>query len=277
MKGTSLTLTYGSFIPTEDYSISLVNRRLENEVKLKLRKEDTILAFLASTAIVIGMIEEDRYFSQDNQSDTISDAMRLAVLLLSVVSCFMLARRYKVLLQLQKVRKKLNDDDTLLTSKLYRVMLVEMAVNLVHCPPGLNTTFELESLRFSMTYSADSMLCLVMLSRLYLIVRLFTQYSKFSQAKAEMILRWYGEEASTAFAVKAFIYERALVSIAFIFTFMSVIWSIFILILERPDRYSDELCPDPYVDECSVVTKSNLNSFANSLWVVFVTTTTGKG
>jgi hypothetical protein len=274
MKGNSLTLTYDSFVPTDDYCIPLVNRRLENDVKLKLRKEDTTLAFLGSTAIVIGMIEEDRYFSQDNQSDIVSDAMRLTVLLLSVVSCFMVARRYKVLLQLLKVRQKLNDDDTLLTSKLYRVMLLEMAVNLVHCPPGLNTTFELETLRFSMTYSVDSMLCLVMLSRLYLIVRLFTQYSKFSQAKAEMILRWYGEEASTAFAVKAFIYENALVSIAFIFTFMSVIWSIFILLLERPDRYSDELCPG---DECSVVTKSSLNSFPNSMWVVFVTTTTGKG
>lgn len=251
-----------------------INRTVEHIIKLKLRREDTVLAFLGTTAIVIGLIEEDRFYRDDYRESTLGNVMRLMVMGLSLISCALIVRRYRSLLQLQKSRSKLDESDGLVSSKLYRLMLLELAINITHCPPLLNATFEVPMMDFNVTYSVNSIFAMVLLLRLYLIVRLFSEYSKFMQQKAEMVLRWHGMEASTSFAVKGFINDHPLLSVAIIFASLSVLWSVIVLLLEQPDRHYES----KYAEErgYDVITKSSLKDFANCLWMVFVTTTTGN-
>jgi hypothetical protein len=250
------------------------DRKLEHTVKLKLKKEDSVLAMLGSTAIAVGLTEQDQFFSSDYEGSNLCDGLRLCVMLLSAVSCLIVIRRYVSLLELQKIRQQLSHSDNLISSKLYRMMSGELLVNMLHSPPGVNLTFDVEMMNFKMTYSLDSVMTLFLLMRIYLIVRLFSEYSKFMQQRAEMVLRWNGTEATTAFAVKGYIYENPLLSVALIFVGMSAMWSVVVMLFEQPDRhYYASYAEEKGID---VIGTSSLNSFYNCLWVVFVTTTTGK-
>lgn len=256
-------------------SIQAVDRKLEQTVKLRLRKEDTILAMLGSTAIVVGLVEHDQFFSNDYETSTVCDGLRLIVMLISAISCLMVFRRYRLFLQLEKIRQKFSQGDTLVSSKLHRIMGVEMLVNLLHCPPGLNATFTVQSMNFTMTYSYNAFLTIFLLLRVYLVIRLFSAYSKFMQQRAEMVMRWYGMDASTVFAVKGYIYENPLISVVVILGAMSVFWSAIVLLIEQPDRHYDaHYAKTKEMD--STIQSSSLDSFTNCLWMVFVTTTTGK-
>lgn len=251
-----------------------VNRILEQRIRLKLRNEDTVLAFMGSLAVIIGFVEEDRFFTENYKGNLLCDVMRMLLMVLSVVSCIMVVRRYLTLVALLKVKKRLSKDDNILSSGLFRAMLGEIFINFVHCPPGLDTTFEVEMLQFTVIYSVDSIFTLALLLRLYLVVRLFSAYSKFMEPRAEMILRWHGMETTTKFAVKGFIYEHPLLSVVCIFTSLSVLWSMIVLLLEQPARHYD----NEYAEQRGYesVTESSLNSFSSCLWMVFVTTTTGN-
>lgn len=262
------TLNYG-------FKLQSVDRNLEQTVKLKLRKEDTILALLGTSAIIIGLAEQDQFFNQDNQGSMICDGLRLAVMLLSAVSCFMVIRRYRTLLHLQKIRQKFSQADTLVSSKLHRMMGLELLINIAHCPPGLDATFKAEMLNFYVTYSYNMIMTICLLFRIYLVIRLFSEYSKFMQQRSEMVLRWYGLEASTSFAVKGFIYENPLLSVAVIFAGASMFWSVLVMLFEEPDRHYGANYAK-MKDMPSTTQSSSLDSFTNCLWMIFVTTTTGK-
>lgn len=263
-------------LPFIDNGLSLrpIDRKLESEIKLRLREEDTVLAILGSTSIALGLVEEAKFFASDYQGNVSCDLMRMVLLLLSVMSCVAVVRRYKSLLSLQKVRQKVSNADTIYSSKLYRLMIVELLINAAHCPPGLNQTFKVQMLEFTMMYSVNTFVSFVLLLKLYLVVRLFSKYSKFMQARAEMIMRWYGQEASTTFAIRGYIFEHPLLSVGVIFASLSVLWSVIILLLEQPARNYDTI----YARErgYDLVTESSLSDFSNCLWMIFVTTTTGK-
>jgi hypothetical protein len=258
-----------------ELQIKPVNAKTEHTVKLKLRNEDTVLAVLGFLAIVFGLIEQDKFFHSDYHSSSTCDALRVVVMLLSAMSCVIVIRRYRTLLRLQKVRQKLSQGDTLISSKLYRMMGLELVINMAHCPPKMDWTFDVETMKFTMTYSVDTIMTMLLMLRVYLIVRLFSEYSKFMARRAEMVMRWYGLEASTPFAVKGYIYENPLLSVGIIFGSMSVFWSIIVMLFEQPDRHYNAHYADTKGFDSTLAT-SVLDDFSNCLWMVFVTTTTGK-
>jgi hypothetical protein len=248
-----------------------ISHYLEQQVRLQLRKQETVLGVLGATAVIIGVVEEDRFISEGYRGDILGNMMRMTVFLISVFCCVLIVKRYKSLLFLNKVQSKLTRTDTLYSSKLYRGMLVELAVNLIHCPPGLDVTFDVEMQNFTMTYSVDTWICIVLLLRLYLVVRLFPVYSRFMQQRAALILRLHGQETSTSFAVKAFIHKSPMLSAMIVCMVFSVQCAVILLLLEQPDRHYS--LHDAKLMGVDTVMESPLRHFWNCLWMVFVATT----
>jgi hypothetical protein len=87
-------------------------------------------------------------------------------------------------------------------------MMAELFICAFCCPPYFDYTFQGEMLGGTYVYSYNAIIFVIMLLRGYLVLRLFGQYSRWTNDKAEKICRKYKTEATVMFAIKSELKQR---------------------------------------------------------------------
>jgi hypothetical protein len=64
-------------------------------------------------------------------------------------------------------------------------MLIEILVNVVHCPPRIDFSFQVNNFSRQIVLSIDGICMCIMLLRVYLLSKLFAHYSKWLNAFAQ--------------------------------------------------------------------------------------------
>lgn len=141
-------------------------------------------------------------------------------------------------------------------------MIFEVLINAIHCPPGIDYTFEFAQLDGKLNLSLNSMCLVWMILRSYLIFRLFKHYTKWANMDSEAICDYHGCSASTGFALKAVLQEKPYLVLSASMASSIVLFGFATRIFERP-----------YSNDNSDV-ELNFDYVWNSMWLIVLTMTT---
>ena len=151
-----------------------------------------------------------------------------------------------------------------------RIMVFELIIASVHNPPYLDTEFTYVQIGKSIRYSSNTFIVVFMLIRVYLVLRLFTKFTKFRSNNAEIYCQREGIESDTFFALKCMMndYPYSILLINGIFS--TLIFAFAVRVFERP-FYEDEVTGamsinDPNYQDYGFIT--------NTSWLIIVTITT---
>ena len=150
------------------------------------------------------------------------------------------------------------------------MLLVEVFINVIHSPPGLNYTFTFSQLGRKMRYSMDSVITVLMLARVYIFFSLFSRFTKWRNTLAEHCCEAAGTQANTLFAMKCLLKESPYTLLIFNAVFSSLVFGFAVRTLERP-YYEDEVGGAITPDDAGY---QDYNFVSNGWWLIVVTMTT---
>lgn len=171
--------------------------------------------------------------------------------------CFLLSR-YFVLHNLTILRQESFDREpgnfTLIPN-----LILELIICSVFLPPHINISFSGEMLGNNYLYHIGEIILLFMLLRIYLVLRLYEHFSKWTSSKARNICRSYSTVSDAYFAIKSDLKERPFITIFTFFTIVIITLGIAVMVAER-----------------SVASSRNLDmgQLTNNEWLIFVTMAT---
>lgn len=187
--------------------------------------------------------------------------LRLIVTLTSILLCILIFIRYIVLLKLEKVKGNLEELDTLCTSKLYQMLLIELLYCIIHVPPRVSYAFQLSQNEGSYVYTLNMLIVLVMLGRIYLLWRFYIHYSSWNNIEAEKICRSCSCKSGMEFAVKAELKEKPYTLVAGVLAISIFIFGLVLRNFERPFEYRN-------------INSMNWDYIWNGMWCIVITMST---
>lgn len=165
-------------------------------------------------------------------------------------------------LEFNKVREEITRSDTLLTSGLWKRLLMYITISLVHPNPaleGINYRSYIHERKVTVERTINSLLCIFLLLRSYFIVRYFVYLSGYMSPKMNSICKKHFFETNTLFSIKVLIHKRPIYIYSLFFSIALYFFAFCIRVFER---------------EISIYNNQDFNSFWNSAWYVLVTMTT---
>lgn len=271
-------------------------KRAIRTLRRKVKINDTFAAILALSGMVIALVEYNFYSSGDgskerpsqevyevvfgkfdqegwensliktmNKTTPFTTVLRFVVSLSTAVLMIPIFFHMKLNFDLSIQSGKIKYGSSMIKSKHFRTFLIEVFINLIHCPPYLDYEFIYSSMDFPIRYSLDLILANLMLLRIYLALRLFSLYTKWRSELAMKYCEMEGCEASTGFAMKASLQENPYLSLLLAFMLSALILGIPVSNFEIPMNELQALVPDG----------SPLNfSLWNGIWLIVITMTT---
>jgi uncharacterized membrane protein YidH (DUF202 family) len=202
-----------------------------NQIKKELKIGDFVLAVVSAAIVTFAVVEEDYFFESDYESSYESKTLRSVVSLLILVSVLVLVRRYIYVLRLMKAEDRADSFDNFLSTGLYKSFLLELGINCIHCPVGLDTTFTVEQSNFSMIYSANMILTCFCLLRVYTFVRALGHLV--SSDALEKTLKWHRISDLTSFKVKVFLTDRPVLGAVMSFISCLISFAVLVMLIEE--------------------------------------------
>ncbi len=87
-------------------------------------------------------------------------------------------------------------------------MIIELVFCLIHTPPGCNWVFEADQHGGTVKYPLNTFVSIIMLGRIYLIWRIFANYSSWNSESSEAICNKCLGVGDVNFAIKAELKDR---------------------------------------------------------------------
>jgi len=149
--------------------------------------------------------------------------------------------------------------------------LLELAINIIHLPPKTNFDFQMSIMNKSITYSILDIISILMAVRVYLLCRLFAQYSQWTKGVAAYACEINECNANTTFAIKAGFKENPYFYLVSTMLIGTIVLGLCVRTVERPFYRNfkpehDELYTSPKYQD--------FDSVWNVFWLVFVTMAT---
>ena len=275
----------------EDSKLSHKQRAI-NKLRQQAKINDTFAALIGIGGMVVALIEYNIYYSGNNTtvnmpldayiggglgtsadwsgymiparniSTPFTTTLRVIVTLSTIVLLLTLVLHMILNHRLGVLQEKVKVEVPLISTVYFRTFIVEVLLNLVHCPPFFNFTFEFSQIGYYLTYSLDLIMSNFMLVRIYLAFRLFSHYTKWRSALSIKYCDIEGCEASTSFALRASLKESPYISLLFAFILSAILLGIPVMNFESP--LMDYIAPGSYL---------NFNLW-NSVWLIIITMVT---
>jgi len=156
-----------------------------------LKFVDTIACFIAVVSACINYIENESFrepiFDEEGnevkrayESSNNEHTQRVINIILVAILCGMIFTHYYLLLRKLKYELKAKPHDTLYSSGLFKMMLLELLICSTFNPPGLDYNFEGKMLGGKYKYSFDDICVVFSLGKCYLLLRLYYHFSKWT-------------------------------------------------------------------------------------------------
>ena len=163
------------------------------------------------------------------------------------------------MLELYKNKQKVDSYDTLNSAGLLKPMIVEMIYCIIHTPPKFNWVYTLEQHDGDLEYSLSTFIVIVMLGRIYLIWRIFANYSSWNDERAEEICNSCLCDGGVNFAIKAELKERPYLIVTCVMCISIFVFGLALRTAERPYKGTS---------------KQDWDYLWNGMWCIIITMTT---
>jgi len=212
----------------------------------------------------------DVYIENSHQSYSAVLILEICVSVSTVILVCLIYRHYHL-------RHKIHRADAITPRKHFwqtRALtgfVIEILINIIHLPPGINFTFNMTVLGQVITYSALDIISIIMTLRAYLIFRLFALYSRWTKGPAAYACQINECNANTMFALKAGFKERPYIYLISTMFLGTIILGLCVRSVERPFYLT---FPPEKNKIYSEPRYQDFNSVWNVFWLVFVTMAT---
>lgn len=227
----------------------------KESLRKRLSATDLLAAILGVSGTVLGLIESELYYKdnrhrEESSSSPFLNALRLMVSFSTLLLLCCIFKHYSLSRQLVPS-----------PSKHYTSLILELLVCGMHWPPYLDWTFSINQLHGSLTLTGDAVFNLILVSRLYLVIRLLGAFSKWRSDTAQKACKEADCQASLRFAFKALLQTSPfpLVSLSLVMVVCLCGWAL--RTFERPYSHQNPIGHD-------------FDPVSNSLWLAILTMTT---
>ena len=113
-----------------------------------LKVFDTIIVLLGLIGTAIAQYESNLYYENDNSPTSNSSSLRSIVSISTIILLVLISIHSKYDYQILKHKREALEEDVeeFFLSQNFRILVLELLLNLVHCPPGMDHTFVSEQL-----------------------------------------------------------------------------------------------------------------------------------
>lgn len=154
---------------------------------------DTFTATINILTVIVIFTENYIFWSLDNVSTHTCSLLRGLAMFSSgaVIICVIIHYSYK--LNVIKYRdNRVEENVTLMSTGLWKYLLLEILINSLVCPPSVDFTFTMKSVGNSLVYSLDGMSSFFSLFRIYSVLRLFEHYSHWTNERSKRVCKING-------------------------------------------------------------------------------------
>lgn len=161
-----------------------------------------------------------------------------------------------------KIDKKIDKNDTLISSGLWKGCVLKSLICFVFYPPGVKGIIIIGTPEETMNiFTWNSIFTIIGMIKLFLLVNLIRLFSEFSDDISKSICKNYNVKHSVMFSLKSLIKKHSLILICIFSFYIMIISSIIVRDFE-------------FAYYKNGVNVSNTTSLANSFWLVFSVITT---
>jgi len=245
--------------------------------KRSLKINDTTSAVLVSIVIWLCLIENENFYQPDpdigktsNESTLWGNYLRAVIMFLTLIIEVTIFAHYRAQLKILKIKKMVPYNCSLCESGLMRYYIPEAFLCAICCPPYFDYTFEGEMLSGTYVYSYNALISVVTLFKAYLIVRLYTHYSRWTSKTAQKICKKYRVTADAKFALKAELKHRPYTILGLWMMIAMVILGLAIRTFEMPFEVKESAVESGAVKK----TTMRFGYLPNAFWMTIITMTT---
>ena len=239
---------------------------LRKKILKKIKINSVIAMLLALLGMLFAILASEEYYTQDlsegkerNEESGLTTAFRSVVTFSTIVLLFFIYNHYRLLIQFLKWKEWIDGTKSIRTSGYWKWMFLELLVWSIHSPPFFNYTWTAQQQKEDLTYSFDMCFTLVLLLRIYHIIRVFLLHSVYYKENTDRVLNDWRILGGKEFVLKWELKERP-------FTILFIT----ILIVSFTFGYALRAAELPYIH----VSNQDWTYLWNGMWCILITMTT---
>ncbi len=175
-----------------------------NEIEDKRKTIDLIHLIVLCTGLAFQFLQDFMIDIDNRVVPPLSDFMRLFNSCAIAPCIYFVYKHYSFKLAEMKLRKEAYHKTQLFRSSLLRPMILEMIVNCIHSPPGILLFYDQDYNGAPVTYTVDTIISIVGLTKLYIVLRVFQNYTQWADKRATRICQINGFTPDFFFAIKCY-------------------------------------------------------------------------
>lgn len=233
------------------------------KVENKLKYIDVAIITIGSLGVILAHAESELYYRNNNSPVENSVLYRSIVSLTTAILVALIIVQARFDYSILKEDREAAEDEIpkFFQNKTFFVLLLEIVICSIHCPPGLEMTFTSKQLGGTLTMSINEICASFMLTRVYLFAKVFRYFSRWTTHHSKEVCKSHGARGSPLFAVKAILKEKPFHLLIPLILLSVVVFSAAIRIFERS-----------FVDSSSA--GQDYSYIWNAMWMVMLTMTT---
>lgn len=243
----------------------------QNQTSINSKYLDLLAGFCSMIGLILALIEYEDYSSNIGKAYfTISSKgmiLRGIITFFTVLQIALLAKYSMIEFKLWNQKNFYREKVKYTTSPQFKTFVAEAILGIIHPFPGLEANFYIDQINRSYLFNLNGFILCIMLLRTYILIRLATEFSKYTSPLADIVCYRGGTEANMAFALKSMIKERPYLSIMSLMIASVVLFGIAIRIFERPFYYNIASNSSDF---------QNYDDYVNSMWLVIIAMATSK-
>ena len=211
-------------------------------------------------AVIVSQLDNANSSSEEDKMYLV-----LALLTSSMITftlLFAIYWRAQKELKWQQSKLIYSSQDNLTTTKKIRLVILELFFNAIHPFYGFsNVTIYMheETLGVTFSYSIYSILSVIMMIRIYHLLRFISSISKYRTSRGQRLCKIFGSQPNIWFALKSLMHEKPVIMISCLFIVGLLICSYAIYVIEAPTLISGG---------------KDFTRFNNCIWFIIVTMAT---
>ena len=205
-------------------------------VTRKMRRSYVVIMICALLGVVCQIVEAEIVFGNGDMNTPLAGALKAVVSASTAVLLWLVYVHYCDTLILGRLEGFYHENDTILSTKLMRSLVMELCACAMHCPPsGSAHQFSVTSLEVVSQYTTDAVFSVLICTRIYLLVRFVHARGGSHDSVVALSLRGFGSVNFTPWhTFKMLLVHRGLSVVMVFFWLMVVMHAHAMRVIERP-------------------------------------------
>lgn len=251
----------------------------ETNIRRRLRILDFMICFFVLSDISLSVYTNMRFTSDEYDlnnrilkerfyTDSQIEDLRLCILGVIFIMEVLILIKYYLRLKILRSNLFASDKDSIFSTGLYKKMLLEMLVLMVFTPPSVNGYFSGNMLFGYYTYSSDSFILLLKMTKLYYLLIIYSHLSPWTSERAKEIAKENKASIGANFALKATLKRTPMLSICILLSVSLILLSFMLRIFEY--GFSQD-ANDKIIASAKAIENAAFDSYTDVFWVVIIT------